>query len=282
MRILVLMRLAYCASLILFAIAGCSYGATDADELARRASLVLRSDWNAAPGWAFLQRDEFETNGRPASKTHQVVMIDGSDYYMPVAINDQPLAPEQRRNELLRLRDEVARRSQEDSAARAKRVANYRQQREQNGHFIVEFPEAFRFTLSGEETTDTGPAIVLNAVPLKKSGTLTREQKILAAMSGTIHLDAANYHVISAEGTVSSPVSIYGIFARVQPGTHMMFEMTPVSPSVWLIRRYAITVKVTKFLFFDSTSTTVSTYSGYRDNEMAVQELLAEAAADAH
>ena len=63
--------------------------ATDADAIAHKASVVLRSDWDAAPNWAFFQRDEFQRDGHPASKTHLVVIIDGSDYYMPVAIDDR-------------------------------------------------------------------------------------------------------------------------------------------------------------------------------------------------
>ena len=83
--------------------------------------------------------------------------------------------------------------------------------------------------------------------------------------------------MIRAESDVITPVSIFGIFARVLPGTHMEIEMTPVSDSVWLASRFSMTVKISKFLFFRSTQVTRSSYSEYRLNGPVLDELLAKA-----
>lgn len=63
----------------------------DLQEIVRRATPVIRSDRAADPDYAYVERDEFQRDGKPASKTSQVVMMDGSDYSMPLALNGQPL-----------------------------------------------------------------------------------------------------------------------------------------------------------------------------------------------
>ena len=247
--------------------------AVDVAEIVRGATIALRSDWDAAPGYAFLQRDEFQQSGRPATKTHQVVMIAGSDYYMPVAVDDQPLAADQQRSELQKLKNEFWRRNNEDHQARRQRTENYRKQREQNGRLTVEFPTAFIFSLEREETIHGRRAYVLAATPRKRAGSSNRAAKVLAGMRGRMWIEKESFHMIQAESNVIAPVSIFSIFARVLPGTHMELEMAPASDSIWLVRRFVMALEISKF-WIRSTQTTSSTYSGYRPNGAVLDELL--------
>lgn len=250
--------------------------AAEVAEIVRGATVALRSDWAAAPDYAFLQRDEFQRNGKPASKTHRVVMIAGSDYYMPIAIDDQPLSPDQQRSELQKLKNEFQRRNNEDAQAQQRRVENYRKQREQNGALVVEFPNAFSFELVREEAINSHMAYVLAATPRKRSGPASRAAKVLAGMRGEMWVDGETIHVVRAESKVIAPVSIFGIFARVLPGTHMELEMEPVTDSIWLVSRFSMTLEVSKF-WFHSTQVTNSTYSNYRANGPVLDDLLSRA-----
>jgi hypothetical protein len=72
---------------------------------------------------------------------------------------------------------------------------------------------------------------------------------------------------------VLSPVPIYGILAKVLPGTHIEFAMAPVTDSIWLISDLSIDLRVSKF-FFKSTQITHTTYSAYRLNSLLLDELL--------
>ena len=63
----------------------------DAQDIVRPATSTMQADWAAAPGFAFVQRDVTTSKGTATRKTHQVFMIAGSDYYMPIAIDDQPI-----------------------------------------------------------------------------------------------------------------------------------------------------------------------------------------------
>ena len=48
------------------------------------------------------------------------------------------------------------------------------------------------------------------------------------------------FHWVKGEAEVLKPVSIFGFFARVLPGTNMKLEMIPVTESVWLVSRFAV------------------------------------------
>ncbi len=251
----------------------CPGAAADVTEIVRRAAVAIRADWDAAPGYAFLQRDEFQRDGKPASKTQQVVTISGSDYYMPVAIDDRPLPADRQRLELQKLKNEVERRNREDPDARRRRIENYRQQREQNGELILDFTNAFNFELVGEETIDGHQSYALAATPRQRTGPLSRVAKIFAAMRGRMWVEEEDFHMIRADASVFKPVSIFGIFARVLPGTHMELEMAPVTDSIWLASRFSMNLEISK-LWFHSTRTTISSYSDYRPNLQVLNELL--------
>lgn len=250
--------------------------AADVTEIVRSATVTLRADWAAAPDYAFLQRDEFQRNGKPGSKTHRVVMIAGSDYYMPVAIDDQPLRGDQQRSELQKLKHEFQRRNNEDAQTQRRRAENYRKQREQNGALAVEFPGAFDFDLVREETVHGHVTYVLAATPRRRTASASRAAKVLAGMRGEMWVDRESFHVVRAESKVITPVSIFGIFARVLPGTCMELEMEPVTNSIWLVSRFRMTLEVSKF-WFHSTQVTSSTYSDYRLNGPVLNDLLSQA-----
>src|ERR1700689_2596142 len=58
--------------------------AADLEEIVRRATATLQSDWSADADYAYIERDEVQKNGTVTSKTSQVVYIAGSDYYLPL------------------------------------------------------------------------------------------------------------------------------------------------------------------------------------------------------
>ena len=248
----------------------------DLPEIIRRGTATIQSDWAADPDWAYVERDEVEKNGKKTSKTSQVVLMAGSDYNLPVATDDQPISADQRKMELQKLKNEYKRRNREDPDTRDRRIAKYKKQRDENGSLLLNFPHAFNFQLVGEEPKDGHPAFMLTGDPKKRSGPLSRAAKVLAGMNGTVWIDQEGFHAIRAECSVTAPVPIYGILARVLPGTKIILEFSPVSSSVWLVNRFSMNLTVSK-LGFRSTEITNTTYSDYRPNDVALQELLSEA-----
>jgi hypothetical protein len=262
--------------IFVFAAGMLSCRAADLQEIVQRAGEAIKTDWAADLDYSWLERDEVHQNDKSTSKSYQVVMIAGSDYYMPVAANDQPLTPEQKKSEREKLRNEVQRRNSETPQARRQRLENFQKQREENDALVFELPRAFNFQLVREELKNGHPAYVLSAAPRKRSGPMSRAARVLTGMQGTIWIDKESFHTIRAEVDVITSVPIYGILARVMPGTHLDFEMAPVSDSVWLMTERSMTLAVSKLFFFKSTQETRSEFSGYRPNSAALDLLTKE------
>ena len=141
----------------------------DVQEIVRGGTEAIRSDWAADPDYAFVERDETQKNGKLTSKTSQVVMMAGSDYFMPIAIDERPLPPDQQKMELQKLKSEFQRRNKEDPDARQRRIANYKKERDEDGALLLDFPNAFNFKLVREETMNGYAAYVLSGTPLKEN-----------------------------------------------------------------------------------------------------------------
>jgi hypothetical protein len=250
------------------------YGSdVDVRDAVRHAASAMEADWSAAPAFAFVQRDRTTWKGRTTGKTHQVFMILGSDYYMPVAIDDKPLPAGQQKLELQRLRDEVDRRQHETPGEARQRSEQYRKMRQQNGIFIEEFTKAFDFAFGGEATADGHACYVLDATPRAGYQPPNRTAKVLTGMQGRLWIDKKSFHWVKAEAEMLKPVSILGLFAKVLTGTKMELEMKPVTDSTWLVSRFAVNMRLS-ILWRTSTKATETTFDGYRPADAALAEAL--------
>lgn len=245
----------------------------DVQDLVRRAASAMQSDWAAAPAFAFIQRDVTTSKGMTTRKTHQVFSISGSDYYMPIAIDDEPLTAEQQKGELQRLKQEIDRRSHETTKQARRRSEQYSKAREQNGVLLLEFTKAFDFTFTGEEMTNGRAAYVLYAMPRPSYEPPNRTAKILTGMHGRLWIDKESFHWIKGEAEVLRSVSIFGLLAKVLPGTRMELDMIHVTDSVWLVSRFAVDMKLSVF-WRKATKTTEAKFSDYRPAAAALAQAL--------
>jgi hypothetical protein len=252
--------------------------AADVPEIVTRATAVIQSDWAADPDYAYIEREETRKNGRVTSKTSQVVMMADSEYHMPTAFDDKPLSPEMQKAELQKLKNEYQRRNNEGPAARRHRIEKYKKERDENGELLLDFPSAFNFEILREEILDGHPVYVLSATPRKRNGPLSSAAKVLSGMDGTVWIDSVNFHVVRGDTTVMSPVPIYGILARVLPGTRVELDLGPVTDSIWLVKRFSLFLNVSK-LGFKSSEVVDTTYTGYGLNTEVLKELLVKAGA---
>lgn len=246
-------------------------------EIIRQATAKMQADWAAAPNFAFVQRDVTTSKGVTTSRTQQVFMIAGSDYYMPIAVDGQPLPEAERELEVKRLKQEVERRKHETSEQAAKRSEKYRKIREQNGILLNEFTRGFDFSPAGEETLDSRTAYVFDARPRPGYHPPNRTAKILTGMQGRLWVDKETCQWLKAEAEVLKPVSVFGFFAKVLPGTKMELEMTPVTDSVWQVSRFAVDLK-TAVLWWKSSKKTETIFSDYQPAAPALVKALAQLA----
>jgi hypothetical protein len=251
--------------------------AADLTEIVQRATAALNSDWASDPLYSCVERDEVQKGDQQTSKTFQVVMIDGSEYHLALAVDDQPLSPDRQKVELIKLKNEVRRRKSESPSARRSRIDAWKKKRDENGELLLDFPTALTFQLLGEDTKYGHSAYVLSATQKRGFVPTTRAAKVLAGMQGKAWVEKDTLHPMLVECTVVTPVPVYGALASVLPGTQIEIKMTPVTDSIWLIDEVSTKLKVSKLHMFKSTAVTRTTYNQYRLNSSVIEELLSQA-----
>jgi outer membrane lipoprotein-sorting protein len=251
----------------------CQAQAADLSEIVSRATATLKSDWSADPDYAYTEIDETKKGDKTTGKTYKVFYIDGSDYNLPIADDGKPLSPEREKIEIEKLKAEAMRRKSETPDARRKRIEKFKKQRDEDEALVLDFPDAFNFEFLREETVRGYPSYVLSGTPKKRTGQLSLAAKVLSGMRGTVWVDKEHFHAVRVECDVMTPVPIYGILAKVLPGTHIEFAMAPVTNSIWLIGELSMDLRVSK-LIFKSTQLSRSTFTDYKLNTTALNEIL--------
>jgi hypothetical protein len=251
--------------------------ASDVSEIVGRATAALNADWAADPLYAYLEKDEVQKGEKLTSKTFEVLMIDGSEYHLPRAVDDQSLSPDRQHAELIKFKNEVQHRKNESPSARRARIEAWKKQRDENGELLLDFPSALNFRLLGEETKNGYRAWVLDATPKPGIVPTTRAGKVLAGVQGKAWVEKDMLHPMHVECTVVRPVPVFGPLASVLPGTQIEIGMTRVTDSIWLIEEVSIRLNVSKLKMFKSSEMSRSTYSQFRLNSAAVEELLSKA-----
>lgn len=217
-------------------------------------------NWKAAPGFDFTERDKTKTG----TKTSQVIMVDGSPYYRPIAVNAKPLPPAAEADEQRRLLKMIAQRNAESPEVRLARVAQYEKERRQDRLFMSQLTEAFEFTLKREQRMGPYDVYVLGATPRSGYKPPNMECQALAGMEGTLWIDKASFQWVKVEAHVVRPVSIEGFLAQVEPGTHFELELAPVTGNIWLPAHFAMKSRSKVLYLFNHRTQDDETYSNYR------------------
>jgi hypothetical protein len=251
--------------------------AADVADIIPKATLLINSDWAADPKFACVETDAVIKNGKTTSKSYLVVMIEGSDYRFPVAVDGQALSAEREKAELVKFKAEIEKRKAEILPVRKRRINDWKAKRDENGELLLDFPIKSDFKLLREEIKRDRPAYVLSATPKPGLVATDRTTKVYAGMEATVWVDKETLQPIYIECHVVRPVPIYGPLASVLPGTKIEIGMVPVTGSVWLIDLVTMKLDLAKIKLFKSTETTATTYAEYRPNDAAVKELLSKA-----
>jgi len=256
-------------SLLILALTACATAvaaqAPDANELIRRSVIAIEADWNQAPNYTFVERDVESKKDRPPTvKVYQVLMIEGSPYNRLVAVNDQPLGRTEQAVERQKLDFETARREHESPRERNKRMAKYLKERNQNQAMLKAMVDAFDFQVVGEETVNGHSCWVLDAKNKPGYQPTNRETKVLAGMKGKLWIDQGQYQWVRVKAEVIRPVSFYGFFAKVGPGTNFVLEQEPVADNIWLPKRFSMRVKASALGMINENSSEDETYADYK------------------
>ena len=187
--------------------------AQDAREIVRRSVDRDARNFERFRDYTFQQLTEqqlLDKRGsatRTESELNDVLILGGRFYYRLLEKDGRPLSEKDSRKEQEKLDREAAKRARESERTRAK----YERDRLEERKFAREIPDAFNFTLLGEERIDGLPVWKIRAEP--KPGFKPRESRagIFKNVRGTLWIDQAGYQWVKAEIDVINTIS-WGLF----------------------------------------------------------------------
>lgn len=237
--------------------------APDVKEIVARSVANNQADWKAAPQFTYTEHDVAVKGGKKTTHTYRVLMIDGSPYNEPIAVNGQELSPAAKRAEDQKRQREMERRLHESPEARSRRIAEYETGRRQDHALMQEMIAGFSFRLDGMETVNGRNCYKVDASPNPAYVPKSRETQVLKGMRGTLWIDSQAYQWVKVHASVFRPVA-FGLFiAHVEPGTEFLLEEAPVEGSLWMPSHFETKVNA-KVLFFGYKTQELETYSNYR------------------
>lgn len=197
---------------------------------------------------------------RVESELSEEMMLGGRPYSRLLERDGKPLSEKDARKEQEKLDKEAAKRAKETDRDRAK----YEKERLEERRFAREIPEAFLFTLLGEETIDGLPVWKIQAEP--KPGFKPKEGRadLLKKVRGTLWIDQAGYQWVKAEIEVIDTIS-WGFFVlRIPAGARISFSQMRVNDEVWLPRNVHIRADAKLALLKTYRADVDIAYSDYR------------------
>jgi hypothetical protein len=241
-----------------------SAASPDPQEIIQRSVAVMKSDWEQAPGYSYLEHDvESKRHSPPTTKSFKVLMLDGSPYNLATSIGNRALSPAEQAEEQRKLQGEIEKRRQESSRERDKRVARFNRENAREHDLLTAMVDAFQFQLTGDAVVDGHLCWVLDAQPKPDYQPSGHEQRVLKGMQGRLWIDQRTYQWAKVHAEVVRPVTFFGFFAKVGPGTEFDLEQVPVTDNLWLAKRFSMRVKASA-LGFNEDSTENDTYRDYQ------------------
>jgi hypothetical protein len=201
----------------------------DAGAIVRRSVDANRRDWDAAPRFDYMERDR--TGGK--TTFYRVVMLEGSPYLLRVNNPDRPSSAERSREEQ-EIANVSARRRAETPSQRARRIREYKTERERDHVMLEQLGDGFDFKLAGRDQKDGRSVYVIDATPRPGYSPPNAHARALLGMEGTLWIDTETFNWVHVTARVTHPVSIYGFLATVEPGTAFELEKSPVGDGIWL------------------------------------------------
>lgn len=239
---------------ILLAAAPAVRAAEDPREVVQHAVEMDRRNAKLAENYTFLEREderELDSQGRVKRRTIQtydITLSEGSPYRRLVGRNDKPLSSDEELKEQRKLEKSIAQRRAETPAERAKRLEEWRKQRERGREFQRELLDAFDFRFAAEETLNGKRIYVIDGAPKPGYRPKTRAARFLPKLKGRLWIDAEGYNWVKVEAEVTDTISFYGIAARLSPGSRLFLEQVKVNDEVWLPQRITVKAQARVFL----------------------------------
>jgi hypothetical protein len=188
---------------------------------------VVKNELSAHGEGRFMYRDQ--RTSPEGEKTKELVETDAGVVARLIAINGQPLTPQQRAEEEARLQDL----SQHPERQR-QRQREQQQDDEQVRKLFAELPKAFHYQYEGTDEGKSGELIRLGFTADTQYQPSSRETSVFKAMSGKLWVAIPDYRLARIEATLFRDVTFgWGLFGRLDKGGHFFVEQSKIGPQRW-------------------------------------------------
>ena len=250
--------------------AAASAQSQDAREIVRRAVDNDQGNFQGSRNYTYLQRQEtreLDRSGQIRSRkieTWDVTLLEGSPYRRLVARSDKPLSPEEQKVEEEKLRLNNDQRRMETSEQRAQRLAEWQRRLDRQREPVKEVPDAFKFTLLGEEQVGGRPVYRIEAAPKAGFRPKSRTAEMFPHVKLHLWIDKGDYQGARIEMEVLDSISFGGFLVKLSKGTRLLIEQARVDDGVWLPRQFSLTAAARILLVKGLNRELDYTFSGYK------------------
>jgi hypothetical protein len=183
-----------------------------------------------------------------------------------VAINDQPLTPEQRHGEYFRVARFI-----KDPEELKKKQRQEKEASERTTQIIKALPDAFLYEYDGVEPGKPGlgklgdELVRLKFRPDPRYDPPSRVEQVLTGMRGYLLIDPVKGRIARIDGTLEKDVGFgWGILGHLDRGGHFLVEQGEIGGNDWEITRMDLAFTGKILLFKGINIKSVEVYSDFR------------------
>jgi len=200
------------------------------------------------------------------SQTKLYVETNDAMAAMLIAVNDQPLTPQQLQGEA----DHLAWLTGNPSQLR-KKQAREKEDAERTLRIVKALPDAFRYEYAGTENSETGLGKMgsqlarLKFVPDPSYSPPSRVEQVLDGMQGYLLIDTTSRRLARIDGTLFRDVSFgWGIIGHLDKGGHFRVQQADVGDGTWQITAMSLNITGRILLFKGISMVSDEVFSDFR------------------
>jgi hypothetical protein len=187
--------------------------------------------------WSF--RELVRKDGK--LETHQVFQTSAGTIDRLIAINNQPLSPEQQRREDARIQESLA-----DPAEIRKERQKQREDSARQMRMFATFPNAFHYQYAGTE----GLLVKLKFEPNVGFVPSTRQEEVFHHLEGMMWIDPEKKQLARIDGTLMSEVRFAaGLLGHLDKGGMFSVRFRPLASGQWVMAALRVDMSGRALLF---------------------------------
>lgn len=200
------------------------------------------------------------------SQTRLYVETNDSLAGMLIAVNDQPISPEQQQQEM----GHLGWLANNPDQLRKKR-SREKEDADRTLRVLKALPDAFQYEYAGLESGDSGfgkagdKLVRLKFTPNPGYNPPSRVEQVLEGMQGNLVIDATEHRLARIDGTLFREVSFgWGIVGRLDKGGHFRVQQADVGDGCWEITSMSLKITGKILLLKNISMITDETFNNFQ------------------